>query len=196
MCNQNFDQQKYFHCVAQSDENWMVWNFCQKKSNEDNDIMSHVPKFLNVHHVVVKTFQGSQFLRYNLYLYERWVKYFYEFIYVMNSFMYEFFYKMNLYIQWIHVYQEFINSMNSSNRHVFRQANLCCINNQMWISLFTCPKGNQWITAGDDKYSALENLCCTLQRWFIRNRYGIEENPIGIQTLWGHVSTYIRGLII
>jgi hypothetical protein len=71
ICNQNFDQQKYFHCVAQSDENWMVWNVHQKKSNEDNDIMSHVPKFLNVHHVVVKTFQGSQFLRCDCYLYER-----------------------------------------------------------------------------------------------------------------------------
>ena len=71
MCNQNFDQQKYFHCVAQSDEIWMVWNFHQKKSNEDNDIISHVPKFLNVYHVVVKTFQGSQFLRCDCYLYER-----------------------------------------------------------------------------------------------------------------------------
>jgi hypothetical protein len=71
MCNQNFDQQKYFHRVAQSDENWMLWNFHQKKMNEDNDIMSHVPKFLNVHHVVVKPFQGSQFLRCDCYLYER-----------------------------------------------------------------------------------------------------------------------------
>jgi hypothetical protein len=26
MCNQNFDQQKYFHCVAELNENWMVWN--------------------------------------------------------------------------------------------------------------------------------------------------------------------------
>ncbi len=119
-----------------------------------------------------------------------------EFIYVMNSFIYEFIYTMNSYIQWIHVYHKFINSMSSSNRHVFRQANLCCINNQMWIPLFTCPKGNQWITAGHDKSSGLENLCCTLQQWFIRNRYGIEENPIFIQTLWGHGSTYIRGLII
>ena len=63
MCNQNFDQQQYFHCVAQSDEIWMVWNFYQKKSNKENDMISHVPKFLNVHYVVVKTFQGSQFLR-------------------------------------------------------------------------------------------------------------------------------------
>jgi hypothetical protein len=67
--NQNFDQRKYFHCVVQSNENWMVWNFHQK--NEDNDIMSHVPKFLNVHHVVVETFQGNQLLRCDSYLYER-----------------------------------------------------------------------------------------------------------------------------
>jgi hypothetical protein len=30
ICNQNFEQQKYFHCVAQLDEIWMVWNFHQK----------------------------------------------------------------------------------------------------------------------------------------------------------------------
>ncbi len=133
---------------------------------------------------------------YNCYLYKRWVNWF-TWIHLCHEFnTYEFIYTMNLDIQWIHVYQKFINSMNSSNRHVFRQANLCCINNQMWISLFTCPKGNQLVTAGHDKNSALENLCCTLQQWFIRNRYGIEENPIGIQTLWGHGSTYIRGFII
>jgi hypothetical protein len=63
MCNQIFDQQKHFHCVAQLDENWMVWNFHKKKSNEDNDIMSHVPKFLNVHHVVVKNFPGKSILK-------------------------------------------------------------------------------------------------------------------------------------
>jgi hypothetical protein len=71
MCNQNFNQRKCFRCVAQSDEIWMVWNFHQKKSNEANDIIAHVPKFLNVHHVVVKTFQGTQFLRCDFYLYER-----------------------------------------------------------------------------------------------------------------------------
>jgi hypothetical protein len=70
MCNQNFDQQKYFHCGAQSDDIWMVLNFHQKKSNEDNDIIAHVPKFLNVHHVVVKTFLGNPFLRCDCYLYE------------------------------------------------------------------------------------------------------------------------------
>jgi hypothetical protein len=42
VCNQNFDQQKYFCCVAQSDEIWMVWNFHKKKSNEENDVISHI----------------------------------------------------------------------------------------------------------------------------------------------------------
>jgi hypothetical protein len=70
MCNQNFDWQKFYHCVAQSNENWMVWDFQQQQKK---DITSHVPKFVNVHHVVVKTFQGSQFLQCDCYLYERWV---------------------------------------------------------------------------------------------------------------------------
>ncbi len=70
-CNQKFDQQKYFHCVARLDDIWMVWNFHQKKLNEDNHIIAHVPKFLDVHHVAVKTFQGAPFLRYDCYLYER-----------------------------------------------------------------------------------------------------------------------------
>ncbi len=153
-------------------------------------------KFLNVHHVVVKVFQGSQFLRCDCYLYERWVNWF-TWIHLCHEFIYIWIHiHMYSYIQWIHVYQEFINSMNSSNRHVFRKANICCINNQMRISMFTCPKGNQWITAECDKNSALENFRCTLQQWFIRNRYGIEENPIDILTLWGHGSTYISGLII
>ncbi len=44
--------------MAQSNENWMVWNFHQKIIIEEKDITSHVPKFVNVHHVVIKTFQG------------------------------------------------------------------------------------------------------------------------------------------
>jgi hypothetical protein len=103
MCNQNFDQQKYFHCVAQLDEICMVWNFHQKKLNEDNDIISHVPKFLNVHHVVVKTFQGTQFLRCDSYLYERWVECF-TWIHIFNEFIHI----------WIHLYNKFVYSMNSS----------------------------------------------------------------------------------
>jgi hypothetical protein len=58
MCNQNFDWQKFYHCVAQSNENWMVWN-SKIIITKEKDITSHVPKFVNVHHVVVKTFQGS-----------------------------------------------------------------------------------------------------------------------------------------
>ncbi len=32
-----------------------------KKKTKEKDTTSHVPKFVNVHHVVIKTFQGSQF---------------------------------------------------------------------------------------------------------------------------------------
>ncbi len=71
MCHQNFDRQKYFHCVARLNDISMVWKFHQKKSNEDNYIIAHVPNFLNIHHVVVKTFQGTPFLRCDGYLYER-----------------------------------------------------------------------------------------------------------------------------
>ncbi len=86
MCNQIFDRQKYFHCVANSDDIWMVWNFHQKKSNEDNDIIAHVPKKFNVHHVVVETFQETPFWRCDWFLYEMWVEC----------------------ITWIHVHVEFI----------------------------------------------------------------------------------------
>ena len=95
-CNQNFDWQRYFHCVAQSDDIWMVWNFHQKKTNQENDIIAQVAKFLNVHHVIVKTFRGTPFLRCDCFLYERWVEHniwihlFDEFIYI-----------------WIHEYHEF-----------------------------------------------------------------------------------------
>jgi hypothetical protein len=63
MCKQNFDQQKYFHSVAQLDENWMVWNFHQKNQMKTMISCHMFQKLLNLHHVVVKTFQGSQFLR-------------------------------------------------------------------------------------------------------------------------------------
>ncbi len=126
MCNQNFDQWTYFHCVARSDDIWMVWTFHQKKSNEDNDIMEHVPKFLNVHHVVVKTFQKTSFLRCDCFLYERWVeciKWIHIHVEVIYIYTYEFTYIMNLYIKWILLYHEFIFSSNSSNRHVLNMQN-------------------------------------------------------------------------
>jgi hypothetical protein len=70
MCNQHFDRQKYFYCVARLNDIWMVWNFHQKKTNEDY-IIAHVPKFLNVHNVVVKSFQGTPFLMCDCFLCER-----------------------------------------------------------------------------------------------------------------------------
>ncbi len=27
ICNQNFDHRNDFHCVAMSDDDWMIWNF-------------------------------------------------------------------------------------------------------------------------------------------------------------------------
>ncbi len=103
--------------VAQSNENWMVWNFQQKKITKEKDIRSHVPKFVNVHHVVVKTFQGSQFLRCDCYLYERWVPC-YTWIHLLDEFIYtwidlsraiinKWIHLLMLFqVRWIHVYKE------------------------------------------------------------------------------------------
>jgi hypothetical protein len=56
LCNQNFDQRQCFKCVACSKDMWKVWNFHHKKSTGVEDISSEVPKFLDVHHVCLKTF--------------------------------------------------------------------------------------------------------------------------------------------
>ena len=117
MCNQNFDRRKLYHCVAQSNENWMVWNFPQKKIPEEKDITSHVPKFVNVHHVVVKTFQGSQFLRCDCYVYERWVhcstwihlldEFIYTWIHLSRAIINKWIHLLMLsQVRWIHVYKE------------------------------------------------------------------------------------------
>ncbi len=104
MCNQNFGWQRYFHCVARPDDILMVWNFRQKKTNEDNDIIAHVPKFLNVHHVIVKTFQGTLFLRCDCFLYKRWVECIkWTHIHVEFICIYEFISIMKLYINLIHL---------------------------------------------------------------------------------------------
>ncbi len=104
MCNQSFDQRRYFPCVAWSDDIWMVWNFHQKKTNKDNDIIAHVPKLLNVHQVTVKTFQGTLFLRCDCFLYERWVERI-EWIHIHVEFIYIY---MNSYISWIRILTESI----------------------------------------------------------------------------------------
>jgi hypothetical protein len=62
ICNQNFDQRLHFHCVAISDEDWMLWNLYDKEHG-DLDISNQVPKFHDVHHVWVKTFSKHQFLK-------------------------------------------------------------------------------------------------------------------------------------
>jgi hypothetical protein len=56
ICNQNFDKRKPYHSVQVSEDNWMVWNFYQKKIPMDENIEGMVPKFLNVYNVCLKQF--------------------------------------------------------------------------------------------------------------------------------------------
>ncbi len=89
----------------------------QKKKTKEKDITSHVPKFVNVHHVVVKTFQGSQFLRCDCYLYERWVpcctlihlldEFIYTWIHLSRAIIDKGIHLLMLsQVRWIHVYKE------------------------------------------------------------------------------------------
>jgi hypothetical protein len=71
VCNQNFDQRQFFKCLACLEDMWKVWNFHQKKSTGVEDITSEVPKFLDVHHVCLKTFRNTPFLRCDCFAYER-----------------------------------------------------------------------------------------------------------------------------
>ena len=50
ICNQNYDQRFHFHCVAISNDDWMLWNFHDKQPVV-MDISNQVPKFHDVHHV-------------------------------------------------------------------------------------------------------------------------------------------------
>jgi hypothetical protein len=70
ICNQNFDQRVHFNCVAVSDEDWMIWNFYDKEQ-DDTVISNQVPKFHDVHYVVVKIFSEQQLLKCDCLLYER-----------------------------------------------------------------------------------------------------------------------------
>jgi hypothetical protein len=54
ICNQNFDNRKYQHCVQCSEDDWMVWNFYYDKSKIIDNIAGMVPKFLNIFHVRLK----------------------------------------------------------------------------------------------------------------------------------------------
>ncbi len=71
----------------------------------------------NVHHVVVKTFQGSQFLRCDCYLYERWVpcctwihlvdEFIYTWIHLSRAIINKWIHLLMLsWVRWIHVYEE------------------------------------------------------------------------------------------
>ncbi len=72
---------------------------------------------INVHHVGVKTFQGSQFLRCACYLYERWVpcckwihlldEFIYTWIHLSQAIIYKWIPLLMLsWVVWIHVYEE------------------------------------------------------------------------------------------
>ena len=63
ICNQNFDQRKYYKCVQCSEDDWMVWNFYNDTCKINENIAEMVPKFLNVFHVRLKRFLGVPYLR-------------------------------------------------------------------------------------------------------------------------------------
>ena len=70
ICNQNYDQRVHFHCVAISDDDWMLWNFYHKQQ-DITELSNQVPLFHNVHHVRVKRLGEQVFLRCDCLLYER-----------------------------------------------------------------------------------------------------------------------------
>ncbi len=106
VCNQNFDWRQFFKCVACLEDTWKVWNFHQKKSTGVEDISSEVPKFLDIHHVCLKTFRKTPFLRCDCFVHERWVIY------------------KNSVNNWIHILNEFIGTRVSD----ICQANDWCSN--------------------------------------------------------------------
>jgi hypothetical protein len=69
--NKIFDQRQFFKCVACSEDMWKAWNFHQKNSTGVENISSEVPKFLDVHHVCLKKFHETPFLRCDCFVYER-----------------------------------------------------------------------------------------------------------------------------
>ncbi len=108
-----------------SENSFIVWHNQMKtgwygiftKKKRRKDITSHVPKCVDVHHVVVKTFQGSQFLRCDCYLYERWVpcctwihlfdEFIYTWIHLSHAIIYKWIHLLMLSrVRWIHVYEE------------------------------------------------------------------------------------------
>lgn len=73
ICNQNFDHRNAFHCAALSDDDWLIWNFDDRKINTDS-ISNHIPLFLEVHHVRVTRFQNQHFMKCDCNLYHRYVQ--------------------------------------------------------------------------------------------------------------------------
>ena len=72
ICNQNFDHRNDFHCVAMSDDDWMLWNF-DNKTIDLNVISNHIPQFLDVYHVRVTRLHDQFFLKCDCLLYHRYV---------------------------------------------------------------------------------------------------------------------------
>jgi hypothetical protein len=72
ICNQNFDHRNDFHCVAMSDDDWMIWNF-DNKTIDLNVISNHIPRFVNVYHVRVTRLHDHIFLKCDCLLYHRYV---------------------------------------------------------------------------------------------------------------------------
>ena len=70
ICNQNFDHRNDFHCVAMSDDDWMLWNF-DNKTIDLNVISNHIPQFLDVYHVRVTRLHDQFFLKCDCLLYHR-----------------------------------------------------------------------------------------------------------------------------
>jgi len=71
ICNQNFDNRKYQHCVQCSEDDWMVWNFYYDKSKLTDHIAGMVPKFLNVYHVWLKKTLNIQSFHCDCLFYDR-----------------------------------------------------------------------------------------------------------------------------
>jgi hypothetical protein len=51
ICNQNYDQRVHVHCMAISDDDWMLWIFYHKQQ-DITDLSNQVPLYHDVvHHV-------------------------------------------------------------------------------------------------------------------------------------------------
>jgi hypothetical protein len=59
-----------FHCVAISDDDWMLWNF-HHRQQDITELSIQVPLFHDAHHVRVKMLAEQVFFRCACLLYER-----------------------------------------------------------------------------------------------------------------------------